>query len=260
MEEDNISMMGSRNFRVILVCLFVICFFKSASSVDITYVLKTEGGDSVVNVTVSLYNESLDLVGSNVTNDLGNFSFTVENSSAFFVYGVIPSSNYHAVIGSVSASDKVFLNDVLGGSIRLINTLGQPLEAQDCSVVVLDNETNNVVKDYHTLCYAGEPYVDPVSGNWVSYSKCPFTDSNGNYYFNTIIKEEEGYQAGKYYLLQFTCNAKTNSSMFYVDVPKPTDVGMWFEWVRRYAGILIVYLALFIAVIILIYLIKRGIS
>jgi hypothetical protein len=225
-----------------------------------TYVLKTEGNDPIVNVTITVYNDTGDLVVTDVTNAWGNVSLDVLASSTFAVYGEIPSSNYHAVLSQVDSPSSVFLNDVLSGSARLTNTLGQALEAQDCSVVTMENDTNRVIRDYRTLCYAGEPYIDSTTGNWVSFSKCPFTDSNGNYYFNTIISDGEGYQTGKYYLLQFTCNGKTNSSLFYVDVSKPTDVSSWFDWARRYSGILVIYLVLGVALIILIYLIKRGVS
>ena len=241
----------------LLTLLLFLGATQSTATQTLNYSMQSESGDPIVNVTLSLYNSSGELIGQENTSATGAASFTVDSlTDEVVLNGVIPSSNYHAEISAIKVPEEVFLNDVLSGSIRLINTLGQPLEAQDCSVVTMENDTGRIIKDYRTLCFAGEPYVDS-SGNWASYSKCPFTDSNGNYYFNTIITEGEGYQTGVYYLLQFTCNAKTNSSMFYVDVPKPPDVGSWMEWARRYSGVLLIFIALFIAILILIYIVKK---
>ena len=248
------------NTKWFVLTVLLLCFLSSADGINITYILRKEGGDPVVNVSVYVYNDTGDLVANDTTNSLGNVSLDSLASSTVSVVGYIPSSNYHAVLANIVVSDKVFMNDILSGSLRLINTLGNPLEAQDCSVVTMENDTNRIIKDYRTQCYAGEPYVDEDTGNWATYSNCPFTDSNGGYYFSSKISEDDGYQSGMYYLLQFTCNGKTNSSLFYVDVPKPTDISSWFEWARRYSGILVIYLALGIALIILIYLIKRGVS
>jgi hypothetical protein len=239
------------NLSSAVLLLFVVCSTLVSAS-DVVYILKSEGNDPIVNVSVYLYNSTNELIGNGSTNDAGNLTMTVDaiDTTGMTCSGVIPSSNYHAVISTVNVPSKVFLNDVLSGQVRLINTLGQALEAQDCSVVTFENDTNRLIKDYRTLCFAGEPYVDPVSGNWVSYSKCPFTDSNGNYYFNTIITEEDGYQAGRYYALQFTCNGKTNSSIFYVDVMKPPDVDMVIDFIVRYLGLVIV--VIFVAIIALV--------
>ena len=240
-------MQGRDNrFKLILFCMTFMLCFRAVTATDITYVLRTEGGDAIVNVTVSVYNETWELVGSNNTNDIGNASFILENSTTFYIYGVIPSSNYHAVLSNVSLPESIFLNDVLGGSVRLINTLGQSLEAQDCSVVTIDNETGTLIKDYHTLCSPGEVVIDPTTGNYMSLLKCPITDSNGNYYFNTVITEGDGYQQGRYYRLQITCNGKVSYGIFYVDVPKPMDVDMWIEWFIRYLGVPVFYTIIFV--------------
>ena len=167
--------MNKKHFIVFFILLILPIL---SSATEITYVLRTEGGDPIVNVTVSIYNETWELVSVNDTNDIGNFSFSVENSTVYYIYGVIPSSNYHAVLGNVTLTESVFMNDVLGGSVRLINTLGQPLEAQDCSVVIIENNTNTLI-GYPTQCIPGENRIDPQTGNWISLNDCPLTDSNG---------------------------------------------------------------------------------
>lgn len=261
--DDNINI-GLNRLKIAsaVLMLVLLCSFSSSVSAQQTlnYTLQSEGGDPIVNVTVKLYNSSFELIGSENTSSDGTAYFSVDSlTDSVYIEGVIPSSNYHAEISAIQVPQKIFLNDILSGSIRLINTLGQPLEAQDCSVVTMENDTRRVIKWYDTQCYSGEPYVDSA-GNWVSYSKCPFTDSNGNYYFNTKITSDEGYQTGVYYILQFTCNGKTNSSVFYVDVPKPPDVESWFDWAWRYRGIVFLVFCIILALIALIYLIKRGIG
>lgn len=239
-----------------LMVLAMIASLTSAS--NITIQAYSGVGLPIQNITV-LFSDELAYSYTNysdVEGALTAYDITGGNITIRLDY---PSSAYSARIDYINGTQTVFLNNVYGATLRLVNTLGQPLEAQDCSVAIFDNESNQLVARYDTQCRQGEKYIDSL-GNWASLTNCPMTDSFGNYYFSTKILENDGFEYGRYYRTEITCNAQTGKTTFYVDVSKPTDIGMWFDWARRYGGIILVYLAILIGIIILLYLIKCGVG
>lgn len=217
--------------RLFLLAMLV-CY---ASAVNISTSSYSSDGLPVANITVQIYNESGSKVFENVTNVLGNVTAYDLGGESFYIRHDYPSSAYSARIDYINGSRRVFLNDIFGATLRLVNTLGQSLEGQDCSVAIYRNDTNTLVKDYDTTCRQGEKYID-TSGNWATVTDCPLTNSYGIYHFYTKITQEDGYEYGRYYTARITCNAKTEGVTFYVDVPKPVDVEAYTDTTVRYAG------------------------
>jgi hypothetical protein len=170
----------------------------------------------------------------------------------------VSSLNVTYYVQNVSVSPKVWLNDYVSGSVFLIDSNNMTLEGIPCSVVAIDNDTKQLLKVWDVSCRKGEPYLDG-NGNWVVISKtCKISDSMGYYYFKGGVMEDEGFQMGRYYDLKFTCGGASNSSTFYVDVPKPQDVSKWFAFSRRYLGIIVFLLFVAILIMVIIYLVRRG--
>jgi hypothetical protein len=133
-----------------------------------------------------------------------------------------------------------------------MNTLNVSLEEQDCNVVALDNNTGELVKAWDTSCKQGARYIDKDGNEQYLSTNCTLTDSAGYYYFSARVTEADGFETGKYYRLQFICNRKSDYGVFYVDVPKPTDVGKWFTFGRRYMGLIVLYIIALLAIAILV--------
>jgi len=168
---------------------------------------------------------------------------------ALAVLALLPSVSAQAALMNFSVSERVFLNDIVSARVRLwSNITNMSLDGQDCSVVAYDNITMRVVKWWDTQCRQGEPYLDDL-GNWATFTNCPISDTNGNYFFTGRVTEEDGFQTGGFYVLELNCNRNSVRGVFYVDVPKPTDVMKWFEFIRRYYGIIALwFMALVFAV------------
>jgi hypothetical protein len=224
----------------------------------LTYVLKTEAGMPIENAFVTIYDLNYNELANGTTNNLGNITFTGLNTTnnTLISVGVLPEIYTETRITSIKTKDKVFLNDILSGTVRLSNFLGA-LEGKSCNVMVFENKTGTILINYKTQCNNYVPYINPLTRSIV-VNNCSLSDSDGDYYFTTIIREENGYQYGKNYTMEFNCDGMRNRTTFYVDVPKPPDVESWFEFGRRYSGIILIFLGLLMALIIMLYLIKRS--
>lgn len=225
-------------YKALITILFLISLTTATNLTITTY---SGAGLPIANITITAYNSTNDLQYENTTNILGNATITDAIGDEYTIRLDYPSSAYSARIDYINNTEKVFLEDTYGATLRLVNTLGQPLEAQDCAIAVYRNDTNQLIKAYDTTCRQGERYIDS-SGNWASITKCPLTDSNGYYYFTTKITEADGYEYGRYYTTKITCNAKTASTTFYVDVRKPPDMDMWIDLIVRYGGLAILFI------------------
>ena len=218
---------------VLLAVLLCVVSYASAFNVSVT--ARSGSLLPVANVSVMFYNISGVVDASGLTDLKGNFT-AFDLSGGYYLVSVdLPSSAYSARIDSINGSAKVFLNDVLGVSVRLVNTLGQPLEAQDCSVAIFRNDSGSLVRAYDTSCRQGERYIDSA-GNWASITNCPLTDSNGHYFFSTRIVEGDGFEYGRNYTVMVTCNAQSARETFMVDVMKPPDTDMALDFIVRYGG------------------------
>jgi hypothetical protein len=187
------------------------------------------------------------------------FVLTLLMMCVFTVNAVNLSTNVTYYVENVTISSKVWLNDYVSGYVFLVDSNNMTLNGVSCSVVAIENESHTLTKIWDVSCRDGEPYVD-TDGNWVVISKtCKISGADGFYYFKGNVLEDDGFQAGRYYDLKFTCYGASNSSAFYVDVPKPADISARFTFARRYLGLIILWLIVFIFIFILIYLIRRGV-
>jgi len=154
------------------------------------------------------------------------------------------ADTFRIELSNLTVPQKVFLNDIVSASVFLYgygNQSNMTMEAIPCSVIATDNDTGSLTKVWDTTCRSGEPYLDNF-GNWAAITDtCKFSDSAGMYYFDGTITEADGFQYGKYYNLVVTCGGTSNSSTFYVDVPKPYDVEKWYDVLVRRAGEILLF-------------------
>lgn len=221
---------------ILLTLLLITTAAMTSSALPLNITAYSGAGLPVTNITVTIENETTQWF-ENLTDLAGNVYADV-NGTVIYIRLDYPSSAYSAKIDYVNGTKTVFLNDVYGLTLRLVNTLGQPLEAQDCSVAIYRNDTNSLIKAYDTSCKASDKAIDNA-GNWYTLTSCPLTDSGGYYHFTTIIKQEDGFEYGVDYTAHITCNAQTGYDTFAVDVQKPPDVDMMTDFIVRYGGALI---------------------
>jgi hypothetical protein len=196
------------------------------------------------------------VISTNYSDGSGVFAYVGECSGVRF-FATYPSSNYSATLGNGSISSYVNIEDYVTAQVRLSNTLGAALEAQDCSTVVAYN--GSLLYDYQTLCSQGKPYLD-TEGNWVAPTNCPRTDSNGWYYFRGKVGADMGYYYGRTYQLIFTCNGKAYSQDFTIELPKKLiDLNVWEGMITKQGGMMLFYLLVFLGVLIIISLIMLAI-
>src|SRR4030043_243660 len=151
--------------KINAILLTLLLLTSTAYAIPINITALSGAGLPVANITITISNESNQLV-ENLTDINGIFQADV-NGTLFLIRLDYPSSAYSAKIDYINGTKKVFLNDVYGLTLRLVNTLGQPLEAQDCSVAIYRNDTDSLSKAYDTSCRQGERYIDSA-GNGAS--------------------------------------------------------------------------------------------
>lgn len=222
-------------FSFLFIFLLVFCVGVSG---DCEVVLLSSLGLPVENAPVSVVDLSSNVSLLTNSTDAAGAYFFVGNCSNISLVVSIPSSNYSAVLSNGSISSVVPLNDFVSARVQLKNTLGVPLEAQDCSVNIFD-DSSVLVFSYDTLCRQGEPYIDS-SGNWASFSKCPFTDSQGWYYFRGEVKEPF-FDYAHNYSLQFVCNGQNYSMRFSTGLEKHTDLNKYAAMVEKQGGVIALY-------------------
>lgn len=219
------------------------------------YFLRSNG-NIIANVNVSLRNAvNNNTLAFNISdNETGMVSF-LYNSSDFPSINFLaryPSSQYDAVLDSVSCSPNPMINQ--RGSVHAVvkNTLGEWLEAQDGSVyVTLASDSSQVIKRYDTQCKIGTPYVDD-DGNWVSPSVCPvLTDSLGNYVYVFDILEKDGYFYGMNYTAHVVINGIEGVCNFSTTLPRIVDVDKYEGWVNAVSGFIIIFFFIILFILIL---------
>lgn len=233
-----------------LLCLLLVVISSSPTNADCNTWVLSASALPVENVNVTWMNGATNATLDTSATDASGHATYAGNCVNISTRYRFPSSAYTAVLRNASVLSDVHVNDMVTARIQLINTLGQYLEGQDCSVVVYESNTSNVVHDYNTQCKYGEPYID-TSGNWVATSDCKFTDSLGWYYFQGRTDESMGYKFNEEYDLIFTCNGKTDTVTFQLDIEKqPADSSKIEEYAMRYGGwiVAVCLIGLFIVV------------
>lgn len=235
--------MSNRIFIVFLLCLLCVSFVSadctvysySASGLPIAY--------SVVLVKNSISNVT---IMTNSTDLLGSFTYLGDCSNLSFSFS-LPSSNYSAVIVNASVASPVPMDDFIRARLRLVNTLGQALEAQDCKVSALSSDGSALIYSWDTLCRQGEPYLDS-SGNWAAVSNCSFTDSQGWYYFRGLASRSSGFVYGDSYVLNVVCNGQSINLPFSMNLGKHEDLNEIEAWAANRTGLILLY---FLGIIVL---------
>jgi hypothetical protein len=246
----------------LLLSFVLLGFLCNPASADCSVYARSSSGLAVSGAEVIVTNTSNGgVVFDNLTSLSGGVSVIGDcNSTNISVQ--YPSSAYSAVIGNVSVSSSVYLDDYVSGELQLRNTLGQPLEGQDCSVAAyLANGSDLVlVKDYSTQCLYKPDLVCPNGVcNYAAVIDCPFTDSDGWYRFRGKVLESEGFQYNRLYRLTFVCNAQIASANFTTGLSRGTDMDKWGDWISSQGGFIvlgvisIIGLVVFVAFLVLAY-------
>jgi hypothetical protein len=205
-----------------------------------------------VNDTASLQNNT---AGENVS-----FQIVTTTTATTTSTTVTSTTIVVAVLANTTVSPSVFLNDYVSGYTRLINTNDASLPSQDCQVFATLNDTDALVKVWDTSCKQGTQYLDLNNDFQYLSENCTLSDSQGYYYFTGKVTEADGFETGRYYKLVFSCNMKSAYGVFYVDVQKPMDVGKWFEFARRYLGLIVLYVVVLLMLLVLVGLIWKVIG
>lgn len=245
----------SNSYRILcfwFVSMIIIVNGLTNVNADCDVWVSSAAGNPVANVTVTYRNISDNTTLSTNTTGITGRSVHSGNCINVSITTDYPSSSYTALLRNASVISEANINDWVTARIQVMNTLGQFLEGQDCSVSVYENTTENstaLIHDYETLCTIGEPYVDD-SGNWVSPTECKFTDSRGWYYFKGKIDESMGYEYNKYYNLIFVCNGEVEIVTFLTTLDKQPDVTKFEAFMQKQGGYIV--LAILGALLILI--------
>jgi hypothetical protein len=167
-------------------------------------------------------------VYSNNTNSSGWVSFCYNSSSSINQSTCIKPRNYTAVLNAGKCQKFVYLGNLQSFTFNLTNTLGEPLEAQDCYMRVYYNDTANpyLVEDLKTnLLYDNQTFIDH-NGNYVRTAGVPISSSNGVYAISWPIraKDERGYtlyRPYQSYEVRADCNGKILNCDFNVGNQEP---------------------------------------
>lgn len=250
---------GIQLLKLMLISSLVLILYLPATSaseyVNISITFTSATNNAVANVTVDLVNETGAIGQMNSTSD-GVVWFQNISGTSFNATTTYPSSGYSAVISDGFCDPIVMINDFGSLSLTLKNTLGEFLEAQDGNVFITELTNNKVIKNYDTLCKAGEPQVDD-DGNWFTYSNCPITDSRGGYHYRFDVKEGDGFYYNETYTVHVILNAKEYVCNFTTDLPRPPDTDKYKDMAQRYSGYLFIGIVLTIMVILVIILLRR---
>jgi len=167
-------------------------------------------------------------VYSNTTNSTGWVSFCYNSSSVVNVTTCIKPRNYTAVLNAGKCQKFIYLGNLQSFTFNLTNSLGEPLEAQDCFIRVFYNDTQYpyLVEDLGTnLLYNNQTFIDG-NGNYVRTAGVPITSSNGVYAISWPVraKDDKGYilyRPYQSYEVRADCNGKILNCDFFVGNYEP---------------------------------------
>jgi hypothetical protein len=123
-------------------------------------------------------------------------------------------------VTNLSCPDAVYLDGRVSIHLKLTNSLGEPLEAQDCYVRVF-NERGYLTEDLGTnLLYSNQTFLDG-NGNYIRTAGVPITSSVGSFDYGWIArsKGDDGvalYRPFQNYTIKAECNGKAQNCTFQV--------------------------------------------
>lgn len=241
-----------KRFEFLLLSIVLLGFLCNPASADCSLYVRSSSGLAVSGAEVIVTNSSNGGVVFDNLTDVSGGVLVIGDCNATNFSVQYPSSAYAAVVGNVTISSAVYLDDYVSGQLQLKNTLGQPLEGQDCSVTAyLVNGSDLVlVKDYQTQCVYKPDLVCPNGVcNYAAVIDCPFTDSGGWYHFKGKVFESEGFQYNRLYRLTFVCNGQIASGNFTTDLTRGTDMDKWGAWVSLRGGYILLGVVSIIALV-----------
>lgn len=172
-----------------------------------------------------------DQVYTNTTNSTGWVSFCYNSSSVVNVTTCVKPRVYSATLNAGRCQNYVYLGNLQSFTFNLSNTLGEPLEAQDCFIRVFYNDTQHpyLIEDLGTnLLYNNQTFIDG-NGNYVRTAGVPITSSNGVYAISWPVraKDDKGYtlyRPYQSYVVRADCNGKVLDCSFYVSNYEPVHI------------------------------------
>ena len=165
---------------------------------------------------------------TNVTDEDGWVSFCYNASSYLTNTTCRKPSAYSAVVTNLSCPDAAYLDGRVSIHLKLINSLGEPLEAQDCYVRVF-NERGFLTEDLGTnLLYSNQTFLDG-NGNYIRTAGVPITSSVGSFDYGWIARStgKDGvalYRPFQNYTIRAECNGKAENCTFQVVNREPVHV------------------------------------
>ena len=165
---------------------------------------------------------------NNITDANGWVSFCVNSSAFMDNMTCVKPAKYNAVMSSMVCPNAVYLDGRVSIHMKLTNTLGEPLEAQDCYVRVF-NERGYLTEDLGTnLLYKNQTFLDG-NGNYVRLAGVPITSSMGTFDYGWIARSKGADGVAMYRPLQnYTavaeCNGKVQNCTFRVMNREPIHV------------------------------------
>jgi len=221
-----------------------------ADNTNITIFFFSSDGLPVTNVTVSMQNVSAngETINSSST---GNVTFyNIPYDLSYIFNATFPSSAYASVVTSVCKTS-VMLGESGSILVNITNTLGEFLEAQDCDIYTTEQDNTNIIARYDTSCTYEDEYVDD-GGNWATVTKCPLSNSRGQYPFTFPVTEDLGYFYGDNYTVYAVCNGKETSCNFITALPRRVDMEKTEAQAKNWAGIVFTFFILSLFAIFLI--------
>jgi len=180
---------------------------------------------------------------TNTTNNDGWVAFCVNSSTSIESTECSNPNLYNAVITDLMCPDWAYLDGKSSVSFKLINNIGEPLEAQDCYVKIY-NERGFLVEDLDTnLLYDNQTFLDD-NGNYIRTAGVPLTSASGSYgvVWNFRSKDQYGYslyRANETYIMRAECNGRAVNCSIDVVNREPVHFDKDVEWMQESAQALV---------------------
>jgi hypothetical protein len=165
---------------------------------------------------------------NNITDDTGWVSFCFNASTSMINMTCVKPTKYNAVLNDMVCPDAVYLDGRVSVHIKLTNTLGEPLEAQDCYIKVY-NERGYLTEDLKTnLLYDNQTFLDG-NGNYIRLAGVPITSSAGTLDYSWVARSTAAdgvslYRPFQNYTVRAECNGKVQNCTFQVVNKEPIHV------------------------------------
>jgi hypothetical protein len=179
---------------------------------------------SGANCTVTMNNTQTYI---NTTDVNGWVTFCVNSTSFMTNMSCKKPSHYNAVLTNMTCPEAVYLDGRVSLHVNIFNTLGEPLEAQDCYVKVF-NERGYLTEDLGTnLLYNNQTFLDG-NGNYVRLAGVPISSSIGTFDYGWIAHSSRDgvplYRTDQHYTVHAECNGKVTNCTFLVMSREPVHV------------------------------------